>query len=498
MSATAGGRSIHELGRAGFAFTHDRRLDALATSPGGPCDHALVRATQVRRTVKTVVGLTLLLAVATGCRSQARTRSPQASGTSRIVVHSTMATPVGITIREAVGIDGLSATAGSVAARPPKSGRASDRGDEFATIDAFPAELECPLRTLCAVAVRKRVVALVFAFEPEVEIDLEPATGPSPYVLVHYRDPTSESAALGSILAASSALRRACESADARSLAELRDVLRKRAKRDRRPVVRDSARLALVTEHCGTTTDAALAESVLHIEPTSPALGLWTGALWRASEQLGHRKDAIAAIEAVIERHPDPDVGALLLLFMAFDAEQRGDKVARERLDRRLAEAPFAATTSARAWRFMALANDPLRVGPGDALPAVALRPLDGTAAIATDDASTPQLLYFSASWCRGCIESLPKLRRFADAHPDVRIVYVLWDALDDAQAFVRNHDPVPGTVVRADRGSRKALESAFMKLTVLPTFVLADREGRVITTSTQHSIADLDDVLRN
>lgn len=449
---------------------------------------AVVGAMRVRRFVETLVGLALLLGVASGCRAQGRTRPPHSAKTSRIVVHSTMATPVGITIREALGIEGMSASAGGVAARPP----------EFATIEAFPTELGCPMRTVCAIAVRKRVVALVFAFEPVVEIDLEPATGPSPYALVHYRDPSSESAALGSILAASSALRSACQSADAPRLADLRDVLRKRAKRDRRPVVRDSARLALVAEHCGTQADADLAESVLHIDPTSPALGLWTGALWRASEQLGHRKDAIAAIEAVIQQHPDPDVGALLLLFMAFDAEQRGDEAARERLDHRLAEAPFAATTSARAWRFMALANDPLRVGPGDALPAVALRPLDGGAAIATDDASTPQLLYFSASWCRGCIESLPKLRTFADAHPDVRIVYVLWDAMDDAQAFVRNHDPVPGTVVRADRGSRRALESAFMKLTVLPTFVLADREGRVITTSTQHSIAELDEVLRD
>ncbi|HET6582538.1 MAG TPA: thioredoxin family protein [Nannocystaceae bacterium] len=435
--------------------------------------------------VRALPGALLLFAL--GCRAPARPSPPHAPATSRIVVHSDLATPVEIAIRQGVGIDGLSAAMGGVAARPAK----------FAPLAAFPTELECPMRSLCIVAVRKRVVALVFAFDPVVEIDVTPAPGER-YALAEYRDADSESAALGSILATTSALAQACARADTRTIGKLRTALARRARRERRPIVRDAARLALVDAHCGTKPDVELARSVLAIDPTSPALGLWTSAVWRASEQLGHPQRAITAIDAMIARNPDPDVGAFLLATRAMDAQVHGDDTGAAGLDARLFAAPFAATPSAQSRRFFALVTDPLRVQPGDAVPAISLRPLDGAAAIATDDRSSAQLLYFSASWCRGCIESLPKLRRFAQAHPDVRIVYVLWDALDDAQAFVRNHDPVPGTVVRADRESRPALESAFMKLTVLPTFVLADRDGRVITTSTQHSIAELDDVLRD
>ena len=135
----------------------------------------------------------------------------------------------------------------------------------------------------------------------------------------------------------------------------------------------------------------------------------------------------------------------------------------------------------------------PLRVGPGDVLPAVMLPPLDGAAALATTEPhGAPQLLYFSASWCGGCVASLPKLRGFADAHPDVRIVYVLWDSIDDARAFVREHAPIPGTVVLADPDTRTAIQSAFFKVVALPTFVLADAERRIVATSIDHELAEL------
>jgi thiol-disulfide isomerase/thioredoxin len=429
--------------------------------------------------------LTVLLAI--GCRAQASSRPPELPATSRIVVHATMDAPAGIAIREGVAISGASPSpAGKRDAKP------------LAAAEGFPAELPCPMRTACVVVVRKRVLAVVFAFDPVVEIDVSlPPPGPSPFVVPHYRDAKSESAALGALLRDASALQLACTAGDEDRIAKLRRALQRRAKRDRRPLVRESARLALVTEHCGTTADFALARTVIaEIDPTSPSLSLWTQGLVRAAAQLGFPRDAMARIETAIAEHPDPDVGAFLLMRLAYAAEQLEDADAAAKYDRRLAEPRFASTQLAWYRRFELDMRAPLRVGPGDALPAIVLPPIDGTAAFATADVKAPQLLYFSASWCKGCVASLPKLRSFADAHPDVRIVYVLWDSPEDARAFIRDQAPVPGTVVQADPTTRTAIQSAFFKVVALPTFVLADAEGRIVATSLDHELADLAEAL--
>jgi hypothetical protein len=426
--------------------------------------------------------------VALGCRAQGSSQTPELPATSRILVHSTIDAPAGISIREGVAILGAAPSPAGTRNRQPA-----------AVANRFPAELPCPSRTACVVVVRKKVLAVVFAFDPVVEIDVRlPPPGPSPFALPHYRDATSQSAALGAILRDASALQLACTASDAARIAKLRGALQKRAKRDPRPIVRESARLALVTEHCGTTPDFALARSVIaEIEPTSPSLSLWTHGLVRASAQLGNPNDATAKIETAIAKHPDADVGAFLLTRLAYAAEQRDDADAAAELDRRLAEPRFVGTPLAWYRRFELDMRAPLRVGPGDALPALVMPPLDGAAALATADPNgAAQLLYFSASWCRGCVASLPKLRSFAAAHPDVRIVYVLWDSREDAQAFVRDRGPVPGTVVQADSALRTAIQSAFFKVVALPTFVLADAEGRIVATSLDHEIADLPGVL--
>jgi len=236
---------------------------------------------------------------------------------------------------------------------------------------------------------------------------------------------------------------------------------------------------------------------IAEIDPTSPALSLWTQGLVRASAQLGHPHDATAKIETAITKHPDADVGAYLLTQLAYAAEARDESDAAAELDRRLADPRFASTPLAWYRRFELDMRAPLRVGAGAMLPAFVLSPLDGAAALATAELKgAPALLYFSASWCRGCVASLPKLRSFADAHPDVRIVYVLWDSREDAQAFIRDHGPVPGAVVQADAATRTAIQSAFFKVVALPTFVLADADGRIVATSLDHELTDLPGVL--
>jgi thiol-disulfide isomerase/thioredoxin len=406
--------------------------------------------------------------------------------TSRIVVHSTIDPPAGISIREGIGIVGPA----------PRSSASS--GAKPTTFARFPAELTCPMRTACVVVVRKRALAVVFAFDPVVEIDVASGERGFPFTLARYRDEHTTSAALGTLLREAFALHNACKAGDTRRIAKLRRKLSARARRERRPIVRDATRLALVTEQCGTAPDLELARAVLEdIEPTSPALSLWTLGLVRAREQLGRPASADAAIDEVIAKYPDPDVGAFLLHVLAFDAEKRGDADTERKMDERLGAPRFAATPTAAIRRFQLKLRSPLRVYAGDAMPEVSFPALDGSSWLATADLrGAPQLVYFGASWCGGCIASLPKLHRFAAEHPEVRIVYVLWDSAEDAATFARERAPLPGTVVRADERSRGAIQAAFFELVALPSFVLADGEGRIVATSVDHELGELAGVL--
>ena len=49
---------------------------------------------------------------------------------------------------------------------------------------------------------------------------------------------------------------------------------------------------------------------------------------------------------------------------------------------------------------------------------------------------------------------------------------------------------------MRADEPSRHAIQAAFFEVVALPSFVLADAEGRVVATSVDHPIGELAPVL--
>jgi hypothetical protein len=128
--------------------------------------------------------------------------------------------------------------------------------------------------------------------------------------------------------------------------------------------------------------------------------------------------------------------------------------------------------------------------------PPVGLRldTLDG-GTIAIGDGDRPQLVYLSASYCKGCIESLPKLRALADAHSELAITYVLWDELDDAQAFARRH-ALPGTIAWVSKPAQQDLLARVLKYPVFPSFVLIDANGQVLATSRETKLDAIDALL--
>jgi hypothetical protein len=136
-------------------------------------------------------------------------------------------------------------------------------------------------------------------------------------------------------------------------------------------------------------------------------------------------------------------------------------------------------------------ARDSIELAPGDPWPAIELASVTG-GTIETEGAG-PRLVYFSASWCRGCIRSLPKVRRLAAAHPELRIVYVLWDGLTDAQEFVTSRGPIPAEVAWTDQRARELLGSQVMTYVTLPSFVLVDARGTVVATSDDTELEEIE-----
>lgn len=342
--------------------------------------------------------------------------------------------------------------------------------------------------------------AVVFVFDPVVEVDVELPVGGKGDARVHYRDPGSMSAALASVAARGAALESACQRHDIERgerlerAAPLERMLRARADAEERGLVRRAAWLALVQGQC---TDApanrTIAKRLLDVlRPDVPEIGPWTDALRRLGATAGEPTRADALVDAVIEQHPEPAVGARLLFLRLIDLGTKGDPRERALLERRLTSPRFLNTVSASLAKKRFARRDSVALSAGDPWPAIALEAVDGEM-IETATPGVVRLVYFGASWCWGCFESLPEVRRLADIHPELSLVYVLWDGPRDARDFVERNGPVPGDVAWTDEPTRELVRARVMNYVRLPSFVLIDADGTVVTTSDETTLSELE-----
>jgi thiol-disulfide isomerase/thioredoxin len=226
------------------------------------------------------------------------------------------------------------------------------------------------------------------------------------------------------------------------------------------------------------------------LDPSSPAWALWTDAALELAALVEDPARADGLVDRIIDQHPRAEVGGRLLLLRLDRAINRREDAKVAALEARLRSPRFARTSAALAASMLRENKANLRITAGDTLPPLALPLLSGgTLDIAPD---RPLLVYFSASWCEACIYSLPDMRRLAREHSELQIAYVLWDDLDDANAFVQRHAPVPGAVVHADEPTRAAVLAAVVEHPVFPSFVLAGADGRVLATSKDHDLDEL------
>jgi hypothetical protein len=317
------------------------------------------------------------LLVTLACRVTATSvpRDPAGPGWSRVVIHASMRPPVGLRL-----------TSGAALTR----GFANPGGElplaDVERVDAFPVGRPCRLGSVCTLWIRHRLMAVVFAFDPIAEVDIVPPSGKAQLAAVRYREPNSISAKLGDINERSIAIEVAChdhtlESADRRKrAAPLERELRKIATDADRTVVQRAASLALVQTQCtGAPENRALAKRLLDtLEPTAPELGPWTTAVRSLGALTGEPARAEALVDAVIERHPDPAVGAWLLFLRQQDLGDDGDPRALEAIERQLESPRFAKTAAAAAAGLESAAHDSVALAAGDKWPAIDLASVSG------------------------------------------------------------------------------------------------------------------------
>lgn len=102
----------------------------------------------------------------------------------------------------------------------------------------------------------------------------------------------------------------------------------------------------------------------------------------------------------------------------------------------------------------------------------------DGTLAVGAPNAR-PTVVNMWASWCGPCKEEMPAVQRFAQTHPDVRVIGVaVNDQVADARAFAKE------VGVRFPLGfdADDRVADAYA-VSGLPTTVVLDTQGRLAAT---------------
>ena len=409
---------------------------------------------------------------------------------SRIVVHAPVDTPVQMTVSPSVAIVVGSANMSGPMPRP-----------EPELVEAFPAHGKCRAQSMCSVGLGRRMHGLVFVFDPVVEVEFSLPPGGGLVARVEYADRGSVSAGLADLFDVSSALARACltrgndKETRRKRATGLEGKLREIAASDPRAPVATAAKLALVSDQCTNASEnQEIARQLLDtLDPHAPELSLWTDALRRLGGISGEPERADALRTQIETSHPNPEVSARLLLLRLHDLPEDADPAQRERIKRALASPRFAKTASASVAKQLDRLRDAVALEPGDVLPSVELASLGDEPRDQVGEPARWKLLYFSGSWCKGCVDALPKVRRFAVDHPDLQLVYVLVDSEYDARDFLETHAPVPGDVFRADHGS---LRPGVFRYVATPSFVLTDTDGKVLATSDETKFSELDELL--
>lgn len=359
--------------------------------------------------------------------------------------------------------------------------------------------VDCLARSLCAVEMWNPAGAPhafdVVTGDASAEVHVVAATDDSGSLEVGYRDPASRSARIAGLLEKEAALVRHC-----------------RAETDGRcggaRVLPDPGRVvdgyepggAIEELHAGLVDsedgplatwayfDAGCPDSPIDVDlarrslarPVEPiATSLWPVGIARAIMAAEGRAGAEARLAAM--RAPEErDLAAALMVELVNEARRQHEFSRAVELRARLREenGPWKGSSFVDI-----LLADPGVLGID--VSSLGFRVLVGDRAgdrlTVADEAGRPVVLYSAASWCPPCArEGLPQLRALAEEHPEVVVLFAMWDEdAATAAAYVEDHSPVPGTVVSPDDDARAELE-VLLGLPSFPSFLVIDGRGRI------------------
>lgn len=367
--------------------------------------------------------------------------------------------------------------------------------------------VECLLHSLCSVGLvhsdGARHGFQVIAGEPRVDVLMPEHPEASGEARPRYLEPRSRSAQVAALLEEERALVKACHATiegtcgGARLLPDPRRVVpghdphaaiaRLRAKLSTED--QTLATWAYFNAGCPESPeDAELARRALRetIDPLSR--NLWPMGIARAilaAEGAPGAQSRLGAMSAPADR----ELAAALLLELINEARSRHE------LERAIV-----------LWETLASGDGPWKGSPlrelslaqrnviGIGVGSIPLRTLTGERRDPADMVGAPILLYTAASWCAACHrDGLPELRSFAMRHPEITVLYVLWDDEETAASYVSTHAPIPGTIVLADDAAQAKL-AVLLGVPSFPSFLVIDAKGRVVALPDD---GDLDSAVR-
>lgn len=354
--------------------------------------------------------------------------------------------------------------------------------------------VECLLDFRCSVGLTSadgvfRVFEVVTA-APIVEVQVSELSGPAHEVRPRYLQPQSRAARVATLLEKESALVQACRATvdgvcgGAFVLPDPDRVVPGHDPREALARLRvgltpeDEALATWVYFNVGcprSPGDAELARLALG-KPIEPlARNLWPVGIARAIIAAEGREGAeqrLAAMRAPAER----ELAAATLLELLNEARGRHDL-------EHAASLHEALRSGDGPWKGSPLRESLLvqRGVVGAALGSIPLRTLTGELRDVAELIGAPFILYAAASWCAACHrDGLPELRSVAAKHPELAVLFVLWDDAETAESYVAKHAPIPGTVVLLPNDTARAKLEVVLGVPSFPSFVVVDSQGRV------------------
>jgi thiol-disulfide isomerase/thioredoxin len=254
------------------------------------------------------------------------------------------------------------------------------------------------------------------------------------------------------------------------------------------PMLRRAASMALAVARGEDLPRQAGRRLLTELESDDPLLSLWPMAPWWAFRSA--QDDALSVrLERIVAEHPNPEVGAALLLVQLEDARARGAAAEEGVLRTRLHEDGFAQTAARH--RLSRSDEDHRRKAAapsaGTAADDVTFETLDGDALRVSSLAGRVVVLYFITSWCKPCKKGVAELQELQARHGVANfqpVIASLDDNRDAATAIAQwiGEDAIPVAFVTME--GRVELDRRFTILGRVPTWILLDRAGRVIDSS--------------